>query len=161
MPFCSNCGSQVEGQLCPKCGAAIADPGVSGSQPVSGAPGLSINAASALCYLFGLITGIVFLVLAPYSQNRRVRFHAFQSIFLNVQVGITVVSLMFHAVTFSLSLLVGSLHLLVSLAFFLVWLYMMWNTYQGGDTRLPLIGDMAASQAGTGVTPPGTIGRAA
>ena len=166
MPFCSNCGSQVEGQLCPKCGAAIADPGVSGSQPVSGAPGLSINAASALCYLFGLITGIVFLVLAPYSQNRRVRFHAFQSIFLNVaiivvQVGITVVSLMFHAVTFSLSLLVGSLHLLVSLAFFLVWLYMMWKSYQGETVMLPIIGPLAERQAGSQGSPSSTIGKAA
>jgi uncharacterized membrane protein len=135
-------------------------------QPLSGVPGLTINAASALCYLFGFITGIVFLVLAPYNQDRRVRFHAFQSIFLNVavvvvQVGITVLSLMFHALSFSLGLLVGSLHLLVSLGFFLVWLYMMWKTYQGGDVRLPIIGSMAASQAGTGVTPSGSIGRAA
>ncbi len=48
--------------------------------PVS-APGLTENVASALCYALGWITGIVFLVLAPYNQNRTVRFHAWQSIF--------------------------------------------------------------------------------
>ena len=42
------------------------------------------NMAGALCYLFGFITGILFLVLAPYNQNRDIRFHAFQSIFLNI-----------------------------------------------------------------------------
>jgi uncharacterized membrane protein len=28
------------------------------------------NVASALCYVLGLVTGIIFLVMAPYSQNR-------------------------------------------------------------------------------------------
>ena len=40
--------------------------------------------ACALCYILGLLTGILFLVLAPYNQNRLIRFHAFQSIFLNI-----------------------------------------------------------------------------
>src|SRR2546422_1555811 len=30
-----------------------------------------------------LVTGILFLLLEPYKRNRRVRFHAFQSIFVN------------------------------------------------------------------------------
>ncbi len=42
------------------------------------------NMAAALCYALGFITGILFLVLAPYNQNREIRFHAFQSIFLNI-----------------------------------------------------------------------------
>src|SRR5579883_1219025 len=46
--------------------------------------GLSDNAASGLCYLFGLITGIIFLVMEPYNKKPNIRFHAFQSIFLNV-----------------------------------------------------------------------------
>ncbi len=85
MAYCSSCGTQMEGQFCPKCGAAAAAaaaPGAKSTQPiVSTQPGLSINGASALCYLFGFVTGIIFLVLAPYNQDRRVRFHAFQSIF--------------------------------------------------------------------------------
>jgi uncharacterized membrane protein len=128
-------------------------------------PGLSTNAASALCYLFGFVTGIVFLVLAPYNLDRRVRFHAFQSIFLNVAVivahiGISVLTLMFHAVSFTLGVMMSSLHLLVSLGFFLVWLYMMWKSYQGEKVVLPVIGPMAERQAGQDTTA-GTIGRAA
>jgi uncharacterized membrane protein len=122
---------------------------------VSTQPGISTNGASALCYLFGFITGILFLVLAPYNQDRRVRFHAFQSIFLNVAVivihiGVTILSLMFHAVSPSLGLLMGSLHLLVSLGFFLLWLYMMWKSYQGETVVLPVIGPLAERQAGQG-----------
>jgi uncharacterized membrane protein len=129
-------------------------------------PGISANGASALCYLFGFITGIIFLVLAPYNQNPRVRFHAFQSIFLNVAVivihiGITILSLMFHAVSFSLGLMMGSLHLLVSLGFFLLWLYMMWKSYQGETVVLPVIGPLAERQVSGHDSPSGTIGKAA
>src|ERR1700731_1582662 len=53
-------------------------------QPAPAVAGMTDNMAGALCYLFGFITGILFLVLAPYNQNRNIRFHAFQSIFLNV-----------------------------------------------------------------------------
>ena len=42
------------------------------------------NVASTLCYVLGLITGILFLVLPPYNKNPVIRFHAFQSIFLHV-----------------------------------------------------------------------------
>jgi hypothetical protein len=93
MPFCASCGTQAEGKFCPKCGAAIVaggaapPPSVPGASaaPVASAP-MAENVASTLCYVLGLITGIIFLVLEPYSKNRTVRFHAFQSIFLNVAV---------------------------------------------------------------------------
>ena len=157
----------MEGQFCQKCGTAVAAaPG--SSQPIAtpAVPGLSSNSASALCYLFGFITGIVFLVLSPYDKDRRVRFHAFQSIFLSVAViaihmAITFAALMFQAVSFSMGLMISSLHLLVSFGFFLVWLYMMWKSYQGVKVVLPVIGPLAERQAGAEATPGGTMGRAA
>jgi uncharacterized membrane protein len=159
----------MEGQFCPKCGAPATGPSGAATQNAfseSAQPGISVNGASALCYVFGLITGIIFLVLAPYNQDRRVRFHAFQSIFLNVvviavHIGVTVMSIMFHAVSFSLGLMVSSLHLLVSLGFFLVWLYVMWKSYQGEKVVLPLIGPLAEKQANGQDSPTSTIGRAA
>ena len=157
----------MEGQFCPKCGAAA--PGAAFTRPASAVniqPGISINGASALCYLFGFITGIVFLVLAPYNQDRRVRFHAFQSIFLNVAVivvhiCVTALSLMFSAISFSLVALMSSLHMLVSLGFFLVWLYMMWKSYRGEKVMLPIIGSFAERQSAGQDSPTGTIGKAA
>jgi uncharacterized membrane protein len=167
MAYCSNCGAQMEGRFCPNCGVSAPAPDL--TQPASGAstqPGLSTNGASALCYLFGFITGIVFLLLAPYSQDRRVRFHAFQSIFLNVaaiviQIGVSIVVAMFSAISLSLGVMIASLHALVSLGFLLVWLYMMWKSYQGVKVVLPFIGPIAERQSATHNSPAGTIGKAA
>src|SRR5438552_9990723 len=93
MAFCPSCGNQVDGRFCAKCGTAVdaqAAGGAASSAAPAGVPattqaaGLTDNVASALCYALGFITGILFLVLEPYSRNRKIRFHAFQSIFLNV-----------------------------------------------------------------------------
>jgi uncharacterized membrane protein len=90
MVYCANCGASVEGKFCPKCGTAIGVAPTPGAAPAGAVPvsagGLDENIASALCYLAGLITGVLFLVLAPYNQNRTIRFHAFQSIFFHVGV---------------------------------------------------------------------------
>ena len=53
------------------------------TQPAGGT-GLSSNVAGALCYLLGLVTGIVFLMIE--KEDRFVRFHAMQSIVLSVAV---------------------------------------------------------------------------
>ena len=105
------------------------------------------NVASTLCYVLGLITGIIFLVLAPYNKNPVIRFHAFQSIFLNV--ALIVISI-------ALSMVLGLMHLwgmfflgsLVQLAFFLLWIFMLIQTYQGKTIVLPVIGPIAQQQAG-------------
>jgi len=152
MAFCANCGSQVTGTFCPNCGTAVGSaagsapgPGFSTGAPMASAPGLTENVASALCYLFGLITGIIFLVLAPYNQNRTVRFHAFQSIFFNIGWIVFfilwgMISVMMHGFGFLLSPL-------FSLVFFLLWLYLMFSAYNKKKIKLPVIGDLAEKQA--------------
>jgi uncharacterized membrane protein len=158
MAFCPKCGFKIPEAVayCGNCGASLEAPGSASAQRASAVsiqPGISMNGASALCYLFGFITGIIFLVLPPYSEDKRVRFHAFQSIFLNVaicavHIGVTFVTIMFHAISFSLGLMMGSLHLIASLIFILVWLFMMWKSYQGEKVVLPIIGPFAERQAG-------------
>jgi uncharacterized membrane protein len=113
---------------------------------------LGTNVASALCYLLGLITGIIFLVLAPYNQNKAVRFHAFQSIFLNialiaVSIGLAIFSVMMHAISFWLGSMINLLHLVLNLGFFAVWLFMMWKAYNNERVVLPVIGPLAEKQA--------------
>src|SRR5579862_3664884 len=82
MPFCSNCGKETSGNFCQQCGAAVGG-SAPAATPIS-MPGLQTNVAAALCYLGWLVTGTIFLVLAPYNQNSTIRFHAFQSIFASV-----------------------------------------------------------------------------
>src|ERR1035438_1828224 len=85
MAFCATCGSAVEGSFCAKCGSQVgAAPSASSGPAMQVSGAMADNVASALCYLVGLITGIIFLVLAPYNKNPVVGFHAFQSIFLHV-----------------------------------------------------------------------------
>jgi len=104
------------------------------------------NVAGALCYSLGLITGILFLVLAPYNKNPNIKFHAFQSIFMSV--GCILVSIV-------LGIVLGMLHIfglffisaLLRLAFFCLWVFMILSTYQGKRIVLPLIGPFAEQQA--------------
>ncbi|MBZ5724779.1 MAG: hypothetical protein LAP87_07255 [Acidobacteriia bacterium] len=109
------------------------------------------NAASALCYVLGFITGILFLVLEPYKNNRTIRFHAFQSIFLSVGVILIrwVLGMLLFGMLHSLGdafALFGLLSL-VSLACFALWLFMIIATYQGKQIVLPIIGPLAQQQA--------------
>ena len=147
---CQNCGVElVDGSaFCPSCGKpALNSTRVPAAK--SAAPGLQPNLAGALCYLVGFITGIFFLVVDPYKQDRSVRFHAFQAIFLSVA---------WFAVYFVLSILLSilpgmlwrvgwMLYSVVGLGFFLLWLFLMYKAYNNEQFKLPVIGDLAAKQA--------------
>ena len=174
MAFCANCGAQVEGRFCQKCGAPVASGAPMGGAPMGGGPmgagapsgtappefqsqtasaGLSENAAGAICYLFGFITGILFLVLAPYNQNRNVKFHAFQSIFLNLGwfvlwIADVIVSIVLGHIPIIGAIISILLGFCVWIGFIIVWLYMMFKTYNGQTIVLPIIGPMAQKQAG-------------
>jgi uncharacterized membrane protein len=119
--------------------------------PGPAAAGLQENVASALCYVLGFITGIIFLVLEPYNKNRVVRFHAFQSIFFSVGVfvlNIILSTLLFGALfgvgLFSAVLLV---YRLIQLVFFLGWLFLIWKAYSNEKFMIPVIGPLAEKQA--------------
>ena len=108
------------------------------------------NVASALCYSLGLITGIIFLVLAPYNQNRTVRFHAFQSIFMHVALII-----FWFVFWFAVGIISSMLHIfgffflspLIGLGGFILWLFLIISAYQGKKIVLPIIGPIAEQQA--------------
>lgn len=113
---------------------------------------MSINVASALCYLFGLITGIIFLVLAPYNQDKTVRFHAFQSIFWNlsffvIYIAVMIISTIAVAILSVFGMLFYLLLFVVWLAFMVSWLYLMWKAYNNQRVVLPIIGPLAERQA--------------
>ena len=170
MAFCPSCGSPVEGRFCAKCGTAVdaaaagtaagpagPTPGyTAGPGPTPGAiqaGGISDNMAGALCYILGILTGILFLVLAPYNQNRNIRFNAFQSIFLHVSwiaawIVLTVVGIGMHAIPFLGTLISLLLWLVLSFGGLILWIYIMYKTYNGEKVVLPIIGPMAEKQAG-------------
>ena len=143
MAFCPNCGVAVEGRYCAKCGTAVDSAAPSaGPVPLASTSGLPENTAAALCYLLGFITGIIFLALEPYSKNKLIRFHAFQSIFLNV--GVIIIWWALRIVLPWSAYIVISL---LDLGFFVLWIFLLIQTYQGKKISLPVIGDLAAKQA--------------
>ena len=114
--------------------------------------GMEENMACALCYLFGLLTGVLFLVLAPYNQNRLVRFHAFQSIFFHLAsivlfIGLMIVTGFLHFIPLLGSILSLMLYPLVGLAVFIVWLMLLYKAYNRERWVLPIIGPLAEKQA--------------
>jgi uncharacterized membrane protein len=154
MAFCSNCGAAVEGRFCPKCGSAVdagAAAGGPGATPPAGPPP-GYTPPQGYNPPPGFITGILFLVLAPYNQNRNIKFHALQSIFLNIAwivtwIAATIVSIALHAIPILGAIISILLHAAIGIGFFIVWLYMMFKTYNGEKIVLPIIGPMAEKQA--------------
>jgi uncharacterized membrane protein len=133
--FCPTCGAQIaDGTTCPKCTGHTTNP----AAPAAG--GLSDNVAGLLAYVT-IIPAIVFLLIEPYNKNRFVRFHSFQSIFFSIawfviRVGLAILGF------------VSFLWTIVHLAFFVVWIILILKAYQGQMYKLPVIGDLAAQQAG-------------
>lgn len=114
--------------------------------PAGTSTGLQPNVAGALAYLFGAITGIIFLVMEKKSPF--VRFHAAQSIgiflfFIVFGFGLGILSMALGAIPV-IGVLAGILFFLLSLVLgfggFLLWLFLMYKAFQGEEWEFPLVG---------------------
>lgn len=96
--------------------------------------GLSENSAAALAYVFGWVSGLVF-VLAE-KDNARVRFHAMQSLLFFA--GLTIISFVpvFGWILSPFVMIVGLIG----------WLTSVYKAYNGEDFELPVVGKMAREQ---------------
>jgi uncharacterized membrane protein len=181
MSFCQTCGTSLPdgSPTCTACGATqgVAPGPIPGSipgptpgpipgtypsaippaAPLPGA-GLTPNVAGALAYLLGFITGVLFLVIDPFKTDRFVRFHAFQSIFANLAwiafwIVWQVVTLTLAAFTHGfLFIILAPVNLLIALGGLCLWIYLMYSAYQGKTFQLPIVGPLAATQAGLAPT---------
>ena len=161
MGFCAKCGATLtEGSgYCGSCGSPVA-PGIqgeaSGPQVVTTSPsvsstGLTSNIASALAYVLGPITGIVFLVLEPYERDRFVRFHPMQSVLFYVEAFVFsiawgIVARIMISISGWTEVVLTPIGLMISLPFFLFWLFLMYQAYSQSEYRIPIIGAIAAKQ---------------
>ena len=136
---------------CPACGAVAGAPAAVATTSANSG-GMADNLAGALSYIF--IVGVIFLVIEPFNKKRFVRFHAFQSIFFHVALIVLwiawwfvlmIIGLMSHILAGFLSLL----SLLLGLGIFLAWLFLIFQAYSNKEFKLPVIGDLAAKQAGS------------
>ena len=157
MPYCVSCGTLVGApdRFCVKCGAP---------QPVAGgtAPGsrsgtfrqvsdsfksISDRNAELLCYIptVGWIPCILVLASQRFRRNLKVRFHAFQGLYLFVvwlfiQWVVSPALFLTGGATFPLrGLLTGTLEIVVLAA----WIVMIVKVAQHEDYRLPIVGELA------------------
>jgi uncharacterized membrane protein len=96
MPFCSQCGNQVNDRdkFCRRCGAQQPVEAQGASRgPHQGPPtaqdilsGIQPRTASIMCYIPGIgwIASIIVLAADRFRRNRVVRFHGFQGLYLFV-----------------------------------------------------------------------------
>jgi uncharacterized membrane protein len=157
MAFCAKCGTQfAEGtKFCASCGApAGAAAGVPATPAAVTGAAMPSNVAGLLTYILGFITGIIFLVVEPYKNDKFVRFHAFQSIFLSVGwIAFRIIwGHIFMGMIWSpfsgLWPLLGLISTLISLGFLACVIFLMYKAYNNERFKLPIIGDMAAKQSG-------------
>ena len=109
--------------------------------------GLSDNAAAGLAYLT-IVPAIVFLATAPYNQNQKIRLHCWQSLFLHIAVVILWVALIVIGMIPIVNLIDIALAPLAILGFFVLWIVLLVNAFNGKYFKLPIIGDLAEKQAG-------------
>jgi uncharacterized membrane protein len=98
--------------------------------------GLDENIASALTYVLGFVTGIIFFLVE--KENKTVRFHAMQSIM--VFLGLFVVFVVISFIPF-----VNMLSIVIMLVELVLWLVLIIKAFQGEKFKLPVVGDMAES----------------
>jgi uncharacterized membrane protein len=115
---------------------------------------MASNVAGLLTYILGFITGIIFLVIEPYKNDKFVRFHAFQSIFFNVAlvvfwIAYTILASILGFVSLGmLAMVMGLVGLIITLAILAYWIFLMYKAYNNELYKIPFIGDLAAKQVG-------------
>jgi len=100
--------------------------------------GLQENIAGLLCYVAWWVSGLVFLLIEP--ENKFVRFHAIQSIYVFSILNIVIIVLNV------IPLIGGVLAWIISVLAIVLWVVLMVKAYQGQLFKLPWAGEMAERQ---------------
>lgn len=156
MPHCTKCGAAVADGIafCGSCGAPIgaASGGGAGAAaaPAAQTQGLAENAAGALCYALGWITGLIFFFI---DKRPYVRFHAAQSIVVfgglhileiacGMFFGFSMLGFGGGLVGFGLGTLI---YMVLSIGTLILWILLMIKAYQGQKFRVPIAANIADS----------------
>ena len=115
--------------------------------------GLDPKLAGLLCYILGIITGLIFFLIE--KSNDVVRFHAAQSILFSgsmivLWILITILQFVILSISLSLGSIFSLLTMLLGLAVFVLWVVLLIKGYSGEKWKLPVIGDMAERMASGG-----------
>lgn len=136
--------------FCPACGRAMRT-----VERVRGNVGALPQAvAGALAYCT-IVPAIVFLFVEPYRKNRFVRFHSIQCLGLclaglAIGAALRIAGFALFFIPVIGHLLSWLLYMVAGLGFFVIWVVLIVKALQGEMFKLPVVGDFAERQAGTG-----------
>ena len=142
MAYCSRCGQMV-GEADAFCGHCAARQPVEPPRSPGFGSGLSPRAAKMLCYvpLFGWIAALVVLATDRFRENRDVRFHAFQGLYLFL--GWLLVDKVIGPFFSGLPHHGYRVEGLLQAAMLGVWIFMLVKTSNEESYALPIIGELA------------------
>jgi uncharacterized membrane protein len=144
MTFCQQCGKQLDDadKFCPGCGRPQeASPR---GNPANFWANVSDQNAALLCYIpwVGWIPAIAVLASTQFKGNRRIRFHAFQGLYLFVAY-LLVDWFVAPIFRFGPGIPGQIIPRLLTLAIFAAWIVMLIKVHQNEDYRLPILGELA------------------
>ncbi len=107
--------------------------------------GMEQNVESGLSYIALFITGLIFFF--GEKDNKAIRFHALQSIALNIFIiGVAIVLAIFSALFLAISWVLwsiwGVISILIWIAMLVLWVFVMVRAFMGATVRLPVIADI-------------------
>jgi uncharacterized membrane protein len=135
--FCASCGTQQPGQQAPRVQAT--------AQNTDYTYGISPRTASLLCYIpiVGWVVAIVVLASQRFRNDHRVRFNAFQGLYLFVAwliVDWVLSPLMRTQGDFGISRIFPGL---LQVAVLCAWIFMIIKTAHDEVYKLPILGELA------------------
>jgi uncharacterized membrane protein len=148
MAFCKACGQDAgDASFCPKCGApqgasqsAVVTPSAAAESPTAG---MEENVAALVSYIFGWVTGLIFLLI---DKRPFVKFHAAQSIAFNICILPCWIALWIIELILAHIPIIGFLGLIMfpvfGLAIFAIWIFLMFKAYSHEKFKLPIIGNI-------------------
>lgn len=111
---------------------------------VTARTGLSDNAAAAIAY-FTFIPAVIFLLFRPYKESANVRFHAWQSVLMDIAA--LVIEIIIGVIAL-LTLFLGALALayllrVISVLWLVLWLACVIQAMKGKRFKIPVLGSIA------------------
>lgn len=145
MPFCSKCGFEVQSgdQFCGRCGSAQTPGAVPPNSVKDPLSSINDTTASVLCYVpfLGWIAAIYVLSVDRFRTNHKVRFHAFQGLYLFV--GWLIYDWVIEGILDDIIHRSWIVTRAVRLSLTVTWIFLMFKTSQREVVRIPVIGDLA------------------
>ena len=150
MPYCVQCGQTVgsSDKFCAKCGTRQSGTAPGADRVKDFWSNISHRNAALLCYIpwVGWIAAIAVLASDRFRGEKRLRFHAFQGLYLFaawLMVGYVIAPMLVFPMSNAGYPFYRTISQLLHLVIVGAWIFMLMKVSHDQDYRLPILGDLA------------------